>query len=1104
MSTNIEIAGDLLLNIRGLDKAQREIENTVDNAATDGLEAGIKKTAKKLKSEYSTAMLESIRIGHKEQAKNLEDEFQRRQQNIKDIADRIKNYNRAIDAVTDRNEKARLRERKKALEDEIRVEQRAQDNLIKDRKEATADLVKIYDEGMRKAARNFEDKAGDAADSFADKISSALTFDNMNPDDLIKNLGKGLKDSRGDLMFAGKGMMSRGAAMGGKMGSVVSLLGKGAMALGAAAGTIAAVATAIAAIVGVMALAYGKVKEWNKSILEAVPPMDILGSETDNLSDRLHVLRKAMSQTSRRFNIGAEEAMKFIGALNDAGVTVRELKGYTDATNSLQGYNRAMNFAIKYTTALGISAEDLGQMQHRMLDNFGMRLNALDESMMDFGKMAQMAGMNSRGFVAAIMEGTANMALYNFRLADTAELLVGLTDILGEDMAKSMLSMEGVFKNMSTQDRYKAAMVGGGVMENVLQAGARRQIEGRAQQIGMDNDMLRAFRQAGLIGADREFDIEKLASLQGLELGRVQEQIAKAVTASGGDGDAAVRSLEDLTMQARLLTGGATTGEKADAMGAMDRPTEIAAKVAQGLGMMGAEDFGDITGVARMQFEQLTGIMGEEFEATKEIFNRAQARLAEQEGRDVTLKETLEALSADPGSLLTDEQIEKLSTTPSGDPMMDIAKQTLMATQTVGDLLGGQISGALNWIGGGVTSMTNAIVNEFMGFVGNNADAREAIEEAQNKTVELGGELSSLQEQLRAEEAKGGEGDTDKIAQLEADIEQTERIMDAYAQMQSDIQAGVVGAEEGRRNFLVQAYGEEAIMSQVRDSVLSGEGVQPGGAITNAARIGQVNSRGERVNYSGLAYESGYLNGGISGGWVENAPMMRDGEHATTGQIAFETALNSGGDMMEFMEKARKEDQEQRANQERAEEQAAIVNRDQLKEQEKIESGIRETVRAIRDLSNEEQADLVSGLISSSGASDTTGLVEKVRSGARGAALAGLVRLFAKDGGGTQITQQEAATLRALGVDLPPEITVEGMAQDFVYRGGANGGTITPINSADEFLGMKPTGAVMTALRGAGVGGGVVIHNLTINESGDAQETLRMVKRAIAAREGTV
>ena len=91
--------------------------------------------------------------------------------------------------------------------------------------------------------------------------------------------------------------------------------------------------------------------------------------------------------------------------------------------------------------------------------------------------------------------------------------------------------------------------------------------------------------------------------------------------------------------------------------------------------------------------------------------------------------------------------------------MMDIAKQTLMATQTVGDLLGGQIAGALNWIGGGITSMTNAIVNEFMGFVGNNADAREAIEEAQNKSQELGGELADLQKSLRAEESKGGEAD---------------------------------------------------------------------------------------------------------------------------------------------------------------------------------------------------------------------------------------------------------------------------------------------------------------------------------------------------------
>lgn len=1101
MPTPVQIAGDLLLNIKGLDRAQRDIENTIDSAATDGLEAGIKKSAKQMKKDYASAMLGAIRVGHKEQARNLEEEFQRRQQNIADRADAIRQLNRRIAGETSQQIKAELQQRKKGLEAEIKIEQRAQKQMIKDRVEAQAHLIEMYDDGMQKAARRFEEKAGDAADVFSSRISDALTLDNLNPDDFIKALGKGLKDNRGSLMQMGQGLQARGANMGGRMGKATAMMGRFAASLGAAAGTIAAFAAGLAAIVGVMALAYGKVKEWNKAVLEAVPPMDILSSQTDNLSDRLHTLRKALSQTSRRWRIGAEEAMKFIGALNDAGVTVRELQGYTDATNSLQGYNRAMNFAIKYTTALGISAEDLGQMQHRMLDNFGMRLQALDESMMDFGKMAQMAGMNSRGFVAAIMEGTANMALYNFRLADTAELLVGLTDILGEDMAKSMLSMEGVFKNMSTQDRYKAAMTGGGVMEDVLKAGARRQIEGRAADISMDNDMLRAFRQAGLIGMDREFDIEKLASLQGLELGRVQEQIAKAIDDAGGDGDGAVRSLEDLTMQARLLTGGATTGEKADAMGAMDRTTEIAAKVAQGLGMMGAEDFGDITGVARMQFEQLTGIMGEEFESTKEIFNRAQARLSEIEGRDVSLKETLTKLSEDPEMLLTDEQLEKMRTPPPGDPMENIAKQTLMATQTVGDLLGGQIAGALNWIGGGITSMTNAIVNEFMGFVGNNADAREAIEEAQNKSQELGGELTDLQKSLREEEAKGGDADQEKINQISSDIERTERMIDAYAQMQSDIQGGVVGADDARRNFLIQAYGEEAVMTQVRESVLSGKGVQPGDAITNAARFGQLNSRGDRVNYYGKATESGFLDG-ISGGYIEGRAIMRDGKQITHGQHMFETAVGDEADMMAFMEQAYREDMEQRASQEADEKKAAELAKKQLAEQEDIEEGIQETVRAIRELNNESRANMVAGLLSSSGVTDGGDLVEKVRGGAMGAtALSGLKARLKKGPGG--LTEQEAGVLRALGI--PVDATEVGAPQeDFVYRGGANGGTITPINSADEFLGMKPTGAVMTALRGAGVGGGVVIHNLTINESGDPQETLRMVKRAIAAREGTL
>jgi len=82
------------------------------------------------------------------------------------------------------------------------------------------------------------------------------------------------------------------------------------------------------------------------------------------------------------------------------------------------------------------------------------------------------------------------------------------------------------------------------------------------------------------------------------------------------------------------------------------------------------------------------------------------------------------------------------------------------------------------------------------------------------------------------------------------------------------------------------------------------------------------------------------------------------------------------------------------------------------------------------------------------------------------------------------------------GEDVPGSLKwiLEQKQEDFIYRGNARTGIITPIDSQDSFFGAKPGGA----LSKMGMGG-TVINNLTINESGDPQKTLQMVKQAIAA-----
>jgi len=66
--------------------------------------------------------------------------------------------------------------------------------------------------------------------------------------------------------------------------------------------------------------------------------------------------------------------------------------------------------------------------------------------------------------------------------------------------------------------------------------------------------------------------------------------------------------------------------------------------------------------------------------------------------------------------------------------------------------------------------------------------------------------------------------------------------------------------------------------------------------------------------------------------------------------------------------------------------------------------------------------------------------------------------------------------------------TTGSPVDDFIYRGGASGGIITPINSADDFIGMKPGGNVERAGRG-GTGGTVVV-----NINGDTATIVRVMK----------
>ena len=1018
MSLTTEIGMDVMLNISNAAQAVNDIEKTIGSGVDKGLTGSLKTQQTKITKSYASALVGALRLSNKEAAANLNREFKQRNDRIQAEARVLRGLERSLDQVQDRNQKKQIRQRIAASKELIQQEQRALQNMADTQIGHQREALKLLDDGLEKTAKNFGEKLEAGVGVFQDLLSSAMG----DPSDFIRKLGSEGKDKASGIFATGAQMAAGGGMKAG--------LGKLIMGLGRALPVLAGAAAAIAGIVAVLTAAYGQTKEWNKALLETGSAFDIAGSAGGDLGAGLETLRTSVSQTSRRFGIATDEVLKYVGAFNEAGITFSEMKGLAGTTDALRAFNQVQTYGIKFTRSLGIEMSDLASLTHRMHEQLGMDLRGIDESLQGIAGNAQAAGMSTRSFFTAISEATSGMALYNFRLEDTSELLLELVKVLGEDLAKSTLQMEGVFRGAGTQDRMKATMTGGGALKSVLAAAGKRQVE------GFFSDLSQAGRavlsKEGFVGRGGEIDYKKLGQLRGPELARVMRELEGAGVSA--------TAFRDVTRSAAGVSGG--FGARSDALGALDRMGEMSAKIAQGMGVLNVKDFGSLrAGTAdRAAFEELTGIQGEQFDQMAMVFNDLQYTLSQQKGRDVSLQETLTAFAAgeikSPEAEALAKQLEE-----QGDPAMSMAAQQLDATRTVGDVLATNIAGLLNWIGGGITQLVDMFINSTI-FGGSRDDERREIEAraaVKNQTAVIG----DLQADLRKALASKDEG---RAKEIEAQIAQAEKVKEAYA-VEAETIAGGGDAAEAMKKRLVDIYGEKMIRNVMRKQL----------------------GRDERATQA-LGANS----------LVEQAIF----QNATYGQsIGVLSAIDADKEGLAALESLLSDQKEGEAKQAEA---ARKEQEKQLAVQKEIDEGIGQVYHAIKESTEENRRLAFAEHLAGTGL-DAEAAIGMLRGGQGGTVL-GKLR-----GSDNKISREAAAFLQYYG---GAGLVTEGSVRDFIYRGGARGGIITPIDRSDQLLGMKPGGAFD---RAGGFGRSVVINHLTINESGNPKKTLQMVKRAIQA-----
>lgn len=931
-----------------------------------------------------------------------------------------------------------LRNKKRTLD----LEKRAHDHFV-DRQE---EMLKAYDDVRLKIKVDKTALAKDMGEALSGAFSKVASGDLGG---LFGSVGGGL--SKGGKMMESAGLAA-GGAEGGALAGLATTLGPIVAGLGATVGALGAVAA-------VFQMAYDQTKKYNQALTEGAAAGDFFASGTGDMAASLGDLRDATFDLGMRYRMDTEEIAKFTNALNTSGVTYKEFgslarKGATDQ----RAFFDVTKTAIIAAKGLGIEAGDAAAFMDKSMRDLGKTtLVEIQGAFGMIGDAAARSGMNVKSFFTAINEATSGMALHNIRLEDTIGLMVTMTKVLGEDLAKERVKLEGQFKNMGYQDRLKTIKTTGvGTTSKIVGADARAQA---AEISAALVEVIKSSSGDALVTNDK-VDATKLGKMN-------EETFAKIVTkmrAEGGEkGAAAARQLENLVQLAR---GGARPGDllaQADAVGQLSKSGELAMQLAGASEVLGKKGIASMQGLTRAAYESITNFSGETFDIQQRLDRelrgqyataqeKVRAGTATDEEKKFAAMDYTEAIAAGLGREQVEEGVRSGFST-----METMTEQLLKETQSFTTTLKNGVAWTLEKI----YKLVEVIAN----FIG--GDDRAELLKKQEAN------FAAIDKVVEAQQANAEEIDTLRSRKaafrLDAADEEKLRLAEEKAKKLELKRAGLEG-KQGALDRYGTVAGATAMAPVASAAAKVGAG---GGAAALAeekkARIGALNTLAS--DFSSIATSM------VLGGSPVNmfsayelltkAPEMLDisqglgrgGEATGIDQLIASSGLSAEANdaskaTLESMLAADKQyfDASGRVDTE----QARLLDK-LLKEMEKTNK-----TDALKTLEG----------VSDAGAAAVS---EYLKTGKKEALN---IDEF------TQATSPSVLqALQNLGITKEPKVN------DFIYRGGAGGGVITPIDTADQLLGMKAGGAVSRA-GGAGRGSGTVI----ININGDTATIMRVVK----------
>jgi len=787
----------------GLDPRTESALSEFSNAA-ESFAADFKKSLKAGGDDVRKAIAQAFQIGADASAKGVTKAFTNATKSVVDAQNKLleeqKKFaeeeaalQKQIEAADNESVKNELKQKKQELTNEL-AKRRQEANLIarkamqafedQSRKSLARieEQQKILKDAQESSAKLYRTRLQEGGELAGEALTGALT---VSAEDFGKILTGSIAKSGTILSRMSARALERraaGRAPGEKAGGMDALL-----AIGTKLGPVLlGLSAAVAGLAAVAFAADGQVREFNKTILDAAPAVDLFGKTVFdsgfNLKTSLKEVRDAAVAFSDITKVSAQDGLNLITKFNDSGIALNQLRSEFSKTGSAtEAYTEMAMFANTYTRALGISVDDLTTQFSFMFGKMGMGLDSIKGSFAAITAGAQVAGLNVKDFFTAVSQTTSGLALYNIRLDKTTTQLVGLMKIMDKEKAQELLQSKEM-GSQGIEERFKAGMLVGGRGQKIFQAALSTQMESFTKDYGETfGDVLKD-----------KLDPKVLAKMSGKEFGALQRKIEEEGAAKGLAPEQAAMAgqrLEKLRKVAQGAQGGAMNMAKG--MSGLSGLSDVAMRLTQGMSLVKAQSLDEMGYVARKNFEDLSGISGENFDQMASLLNRYQGA-PEMAGKSIP--QILEAMAS--GQMPMTEADKKLLDELSKQKpksMEQLAQDQINATTSVTDVLKTKIAGLLESLGSTLSEIFDGLASLIPEFSGakKKREQRLGVEEDVKRSKELGQDipkyLKEKEDALAVEMAKPEKErnlkDVAALTEMVSDLRRQKAVYDKRAEI---------------------------------------------------------------------------------------------------------------------------------------------------------------------------------------------------------------------------------------------------------------------------------------------------------------------------------